>query len=165
MSLKLIVDISDDFSKHFPNNLPKENIMRHTIRICIAVGILLVSSSAISGQRPDKSFFSPKELTLNTNGTVKSGYIAKKITVQEIELLPGMWVEFYDNDMLKMIDYIPNGVKIMKMPCRIIWFRKDGGIKCVMLSKNHKIDKIKFKKGQYVYFGEGNPKASVIPPT
>jgi hypothetical protein len=139
--------------------------MKHLIRICMAVSILLISSSAICGQVPDKSLFSPNELTLNKNGTVKSGFIAKKITVQDIELLPGMWVEFYDNDMLKMIDYIPKGVKIMKMPCLIIWFRTDGGIKCVMLAKNHKIDGIRFKKGQYVYFGEGNPKASIIPPT
>ncbi len=138
--------------------------MKYAIHICTALTIALISISAIAGQPPDKSLFAPNDLVLYNDGVVKSGYIAKKITVQDIELLPGMWIQFFEDGTLKKIDYIPKGVKILKMPCRIIWFRRDGGIKCVMLAKNHKIDKIKFKAGEYVYFGEGNPKGSIIPP-
>jgi len=137
--------------------------MKRLITIFVLFACIVYSLGAQATAPTDESVFDPKTIERYDDGVIKSGVLKKKATFQKIECVPGMVVEFYKNGMLKMLDNIPKGVKIMDIPCSIAWFLEDGGIAKVLLSKNHKIDGKKYKKGEYVVMTPGTPKATYIP--
>lgn len=136
--------------------------MRTMIAVVAAVICLAVAFPLQAGQ-PEPGNFTPDSLKRYSDGTIASGVLAQPIRIQDVDCVPGMYVEFDRKGQLTLLDDIPPGTLVYGVPCAIAWFNANEGMQKCLLAKNHKIDGKKYKKDEYVTFDAGKPKATYVP--
>ena len=129
----------------------------------IAAAVVAAAALPVLAAEPQPSDFTADSVQLYKNGTVRSGVLAKPLRIQDVDCVPGMFVQFDEKGQLVMLDDIPPGVLVYGVPCAIAWFGANEGMQKCLLVKNHKIDGKKYKKDEYVTFGAGTPKATYVP--
>jgi len=134
-----------------------------TLIAAVAAAVVIAAAFPVLAAGPQGSDFTPDSLKTYSDGSVKSGVLAKPLRIQDVNCVPGMFVEFDEKGRLVMLDDIPPGVLVYGVPCAIAWFGADEGMQKCLLAKNHKIDGKKYKKDEYVTFDAGMPKATYVP--